>query len=117
MARFRLGEAFERLSEFENALANYRSALRHIRAGNWENKTKLEAGTLLHMGKIHRWLSQYEEAIELLQNGGPEISGARQCRGTSRCSCSTRLKFILGCRASNRGGLLQECLGDLQKDR
>ena len=64
---FGLGEALERSSDFEKALASYRSALRHVRAGNWENKAKLEAGTLLHMGGLHRWLSQYEEAIEHLR--------------------------------------------------
>ena len=66
-ALFALGETFERLSEFEKALASYRSALRSLRVGNWKNKTTLEAGTLFNMGVIHRWLSQYEEAIENLR--------------------------------------------------
>lgn len=64
---FGLGQLFERLSDFEKALTSYRSALRQLRAGNWKDKTQLEADTLLQMGVIHRWLSQYEEAIENLQ--------------------------------------------------
>lgn len=67
IARFGLGDAFERLSDFEKALASYRSALRQVRAGNWKDKTTLEADTLFHMSVIQRWLSQYEEAIENLR--------------------------------------------------
>jgi CHAT domain-containing protein/Tfp pilus assembly protein PilF len=80
-ARFWLGDAFERLSDFENALANYRSGLRQLRAGDWKDKTKLEADTLLHMGVIHRWLSQYEEAIELLRMAALKYQEADNATG------------------------------------
>ena len=67
LARIWLGDAFLKLSDFENALANYRIALRHIRAADWKDRTKLEADASFQMGVIHRWLSQYEEAIEQLR--------------------------------------------------
>jgi len=76
-----LGEAFERLSDFEKALASYRSALRHVRAGNWENKAKLEADASFEMGVIHRWLSQYEEAIEQLRTAALKYQEAGNLTG------------------------------------
>ena len=62
-----LGQSYERLSEFEHALMGYRSALRHLRAGEWKDKATVEASTLHNIGVIQRWLSQYEQAIENLR--------------------------------------------------
>ena len=86
---FGLGQSFERLSDFENALSSYRSALRSLRAGNWKDKITLEAGTLFQMGKIHRWFSQYEEAIELLRTAALKYQQTER-NGARGCPCSTR---------------------------
>jgi CHAT domain-containing protein len=80
-AHFELGRAFEGLSDFEKALVSYRSAIRQLRAGNWTNKMELEAETLLHMAKIHRWLSQYEETIESSRLAAIKYQGTGNAKG------------------------------------
>lgn len=59
-----LASAYEGLGDFEQALAHYQSALQPLKRGEWKGEPTLEPEILLQMGKIHRLLGRYEEAIE-----------------------------------------------------
>ena len=58
------GVAFDVLGELEQVLTQYQAALHWLREGDVKGVSRLESRILTFKGRVHRLLSQYEEAIE-----------------------------------------------------
>jgi tetratricopeptide (TPR) repeat protein len=76
-----LGVALDSLSEFEQALSNYQAALQWLRRGGSKGNLALEPDILYLKGRIHRRLSQYEEAIEHFRAAAVRYRETKQAEG------------------------------------